>query len=602
MSGSSALLSFAFLRPLWLLGLLLLPLIPWAWRRFGRSSGWERYIAPEKLRYLDIETSTTRPWLGALSLIGLALALLALAGPSWRSVPLPVKQPRNAMVIAFDLSPSMLASDLTPDRLTRARLKLIDLLRLRKEGETALIAYADDAYRVSPLTDDAATIEALVPSLHPNVMPGSGSHVEAAAVMARELLEGASLETGLLLIITDGIEPSAFAAIEQAIGPSIALCILGVGTTDAAPIPLPRGGFMRDAQGQAILAKLNRRDLVQLAERHGGCYADLQTDDADLETIQRSLETRLGDELDASDTTADIRYDEGYWLVLLLLPVAALFFRKNALWIVLLGLSMPAFAPSPAVALAWDDLWQRQDQQTHRRVEEGVSLYREGEYLDAADRFRGDSFLQHYNRGNALAFAGRLEEALASYDKALEEVPESENARFNRDLVAELLESQQEEQQEGEQQPKQEPPPQEPESGEEGEPADEESAGGAGQDPAEERASDSESESQSESESESPSEPEADPDAAEAAREESESDAAEASTQPAEDEPESDPMDASSAAIEPEQEPLSERSEQWLRNIPDDPGGLMRRKFQYEAELRRQQGGREARERSATRY
>ena len=590
-------LSFAFMRPLWLLGLLALPGLSWAWQRWRGSSRWENYIAPEKLRYLSIETSAARAWIRPLTVICLAVALLALAGPSWRSIPLPVKQPRHAMVIAFDLSPSMLARDLTPDRLTRARLKLIDLLRLREEGETALIAYADDAYRVSPLTDDASTIEALVPSLHPSVMPGPGSNIEAAVAMARELLRGASLEDGDLLIITDGIEASAFAEIEEELGGSLGLCILSVGSSEAVPIPLANGGFARDAKGQTILSRPNRDELLQLAGRHGGCFAEIQPDDSDLEQIQRSLAPQLDDALDETETSFDIRHDEGYWLVLFLLPFAALAFRRNTLWLLMLTLPLASLVPTTSYAVEWVDLWQRADQQAFRDVEEGIGLYRGGDYAGAAEKFDGESVIEHYNRGNALANAGKLEEALASYDQALVLAPDHDDARFNRDLIEELLSEQQDQDQQSQDQrddpdqdAKQDPSSESQDEGSDGS-EDGESGNQTPSDPAPETSDSEPSPSSSEGPSEEPPDAQAEDD-----------ERSQLGQEPDEEDRENDETTQAAQAMGSEQEPLSERSEQWLRNIPDDPGGLMRRKFQYEAELRRRREARGSRQPSATRY
>jgi Ca-activated chloride channel family protein len=585
MTGIDPEIDFAFIRPLWLLGLLALPGLGWAWRRIRGSSGWDDYIDPKKLAYLNVASPADRSSMRWIVAGCLALGLIALAGPSWRTIPLPVQQTRDAMVIAFDLSPSMLATDLTPDRLTRARLKIIDLLRLRQEGETALIAYADDAYRVSPLTDDTATIEALVPSLHPNVMPGSGSQVEAAVAMARRLLEGAAIEKGVVLIVTDGIERSAMRGLEDELGESLRLCILGVGTDDRVPIPMPGGGFARDESNQTILARLNRSDLESLASRNGGCYADLSSDDTDLEELLDRTRPDVRDELEESTRTFDVRHDEGYWLILLLLPIVAVAFRQNVFWTVVIGTPMLVVTPSASQALEWADLWQRSDQREVEVLEGGVEAYRRGDYAAAAERFSGESSLHHYNRGNALALEGRLEEAIESYDQTLEATPDHEDAKFNRDIVEKLLEEQRQEAEDGEQD-------QEGEEGGSGEESDSKDRGDSSSDESEPSQSSPDSPQDSDSKGErddAQNDPNAgaeDSDAREA-DDQREQNAPEEPRQPDGDDQQPDAT-ASAATNEPEQEPLSDQSEQWLRNIPDDPGGLMRRKFQYQAETRRQ--------------
>lgn len=604
MSLEEARMPFVFLRPLWLLGLLALPGLVWGWQRLQRTNAWESYIAPDKLRFLDTERYVDRRHARTAVVACLAFALVALAGPSWRSLPLPVKQSRDAMIIAFDLSPSMLATDLRPDRITRARLKLVDLLRRRVEGETALIAYAADAYRVTPLTDDAATIEALVPSLHPDVMPAPGSQVEAAAAMARELLAGATLEEGVLLVITDGIDPDAIPALEAELGESLRLCILAVGSDEAVPIPLPSGGFARDGSGQTVLTKPSRSALSRLASRHGSCFAELTTDDSDLRRIETRSGPQLGDALEETETDFDTRQDEGYWLVLLLLPAVALGFRKNVLWMVAVGLGLSSLAPTPGHALEWADLWQRPDQREFRRREEGVELYRNGDYAGAAERFGGKAVPDYYNRGNSLALAGELEEALESYDAALEQAPEDADARFNRDLVARLLENQQQPESDSSSNSESQDPNEDQQDSDPGE-QDEDSEGEG-----------SENESQSDSNPSEDSQPQQDPSDPDSQNEPNPSEAQDSPEDESQDpdetrggepedaEPEGDEEENAQAArpAEPEQAPLSDLSEQWLRNIPDDPGGLMRRKFQVQSEMRRQQEARGRRQRRETRY
>lgn len=600
---------FSFLRPAWLLGLVCLPFVRWIWNRWPGESDWSHYVDPEKLAYLKVGESQSSQIQGALSLAFLAIALVALAGPSFRSLPVPVQKARDALVVAFDLSPSMLASDLEPDRLTRARLKIIDFLRQRQEGETALIAYADDAYRVSPLTDDARTIEALMPSLHPSTMPASGSRVEAAFEMARELFRGAGIQKGGVLLVTDGIDPEAFPAIERTLDSEIQLCILAVGGTEGVPIPMPRGGYLRDQSNEVVLASVNLVEMEAFAARHGGCFVRLTTDDSDLARIDAFLRRAAGDSLDETEETFVKKVDEGHWLVLLLLPLAALAFRKNAFWIALITSSVFAATPEPARAFDWQDLWARPDQQRYRTLNEGIDHYRKKDYASAAEAFAGSTPTETYNRANALALEGKLEEALTAYEQTLEANPEHADARFNRDLVARLLEqesNQQQSQNGGEQGEENESSSQdegaESDASDQGAPADDSGS------------RDQESTSGGESgENDSPSPPsdaqerdasDSSEDGASGTKNEPNAEADEASeTGSAEEEAPEAVQDMSEAIpAESESAPLSERSEQWLRKIPDDPGGLMRRKFEYQAEQRRLNEARRRRRDASTRY
>src|SRR5690606_26542419 len=199
---------FHFLRPLWLLALVPLTALLWlAHRHRERGGPWRRVIAPALLPLLvgdgDGPTSRGRR-LGAAMAAASLLACVALAGPTWERIPLPANKQNSALVILFDLSPSMLAEDLKPNRLTRARLKTIDLLNRHREGSVALVAWAGDAHVVAPLTEDAGTLIALLPALEPDIMPEAGSNPELALEKGLVLAMNGGHLAGDILFVTDG--------------------------------------------------------------------------------------------------------------------------------------------------------------------------------------------------------------------------------------------------------------------------------------------------------------------------------------------------------------------------------------------------------------
>ena len=199
-----------FLRPAWLLALLPLGWLAWqSWHQKLASPGWRAVCDAHLLPHLLVgEARQARRWpAGLIGAAGL-LAVIALAGPTWKQLPQPVFRSQNAMVIVLDLSRSMNATDVKPSRLIRARLKLRDLLARHREGQTALVVYAGDAFTVSPVTDDTATIDALVPVLRTSLMPAPGSNTESALRRARDLLAQAGAVRGEIILITDGASPS----------------------------------------------------------------------------------------------------------------------------------------------------------------------------------------------------------------------------------------------------------------------------------------------------------------------------------------------------------------------------------------------------------
>ena len=457
---------FHFLRPLWLLAI---PLVWWlVFRLLGKwwsTANWEKIVEPHLLQFLATTPATQKtsllPWI--MCFTG-TLLFLALAGPVWEKVPQPLLQKSQARVLVLDLSFSMLATDIKPTRIDRARFKLEDLLKRFVEGDTALIAYAGEAFVISPLTHDPATIAALLPGLRPNIMPVPGSRAEHAFSLAANLLSRSKSGSGHIIWITDGIEGQDFAALENTVGRN-RLSILAVGTESGSPVALSEGGFLKDKNGAIVIPKLNSQPLEKLAGIKQGSFTVLSIDDRDVEGIIEAETTATDFIEDEQLRSSDKWNEEGPWLLLLALPLAASLFRRGLLFswslLVLFGISS---LPNSAQAFGWDDLWLRTDQQAEKLFQEGAekeaaqlfenpewkgtAAYRTGDYEKAIKEFsRKDGPLANFNRGNSLAFAGRLEEALAAYEKVLAENPKHEDALFNHDLVEKILQEQQKKQQ-----------------------------------------------------------------------------------------------------------------------------------------------------------
>jgi Ca-activated chloride channel family protein len=332
------------------------------------------------------------------------------------------------------------------------------------EGETALIGYAGAAFVISPLTHDPATIMALLPGLHPNIMPVPGSRADLAIKLASDLLGRSKVDNGHIIWVTDGIDGQDFSAIESAAGWNI-LSILAVGTETGSPITLSGGGFLKDKNGAIVIPKLNTQPLKKLANQAHGSFSILSTDDLDVERII-SAET-FADEFveDKRKRTSDKWNEEGPWLVLLALPFVAMVFRRGVLfvWVFVVLLGHIAM-PYSALAFEWNDLWQRSDQQaaellrkgeTNKAAQrfenpewKGTAAYRSGDYEKAIEQFsQQDHPRANFNRGNALAFAGRLQAALDAFKQVLAENPQDEDAQYNHDLIEKLLKEQQNKQQ-----------------------------------------------------------------------------------------------------------------------------------------------------------
>jgi Ca-activated chloride channel family protein len=640
----SALADFHFLRPLWLLLLLAAPAF-WLLRRRGHADAgaWrgvvDAHLLPHLIERVDAGSGRTGI---ALALALWTLACVALAGPAWEREPMPLYRNQAARVLALELSSTMLAQDEKPSRFERARYKLVDILDRSRDYQTALIGYAGEAFVAAPLTDDIGTVRNLIDALDPSTMPVAGNHAGAAIEAAQQLIEQAGLRSGDILLLADSADDAAVAAARKAHADGLTVSVLGVGTPGGAPVALAQGDFLKDDSGNVVVARRDDASLRRVAEAGGGRYATLSADSRDIDSL---LVDRAGSAADAeaassSDALASsTRWrDRGPWLMLLLLPLAALAFRRG--W--LMAIVLTAMTAPRADAASFTDLWLRSDQQAAAALAggdakaalgvarspdwHGTAAFRAGDYESAAaDYAKVGNADGAYNEGNALARLGRYEDALAAYDHALKLAPEMEDARANKAAVEEWLKRQQKPQQD-------KPSKQDSKSGNGGErkPS---SGDGSKQDQDQQKQNDSgESQDQSSKDGQQGASSENQNGNNEQQKSESGQDAGEEQQkQPSSSGTEGATTDAQSGldpsqgkasseqqksltkaidqslasggkpgkdgkpsqAIEEEDAATQEKRqalEHLLQRVPDDPGGLLRRKFLLEHQ-RRQQGG-----------
>jgi Ca-activated chloride channel family protein len=583
---------FHVLRPELLWGLLICPLLALAlWHRRTRQGDWSRAIDPELLPYLMPEHSDkTRQTTIWMPILLLSLIVLAASGPSLRQVELPVIKRADALVLVLDLSASMLAADVQPSRIRRARQKILDLLELRVEGVTGLVVFAGDAHVVTPLTDDARTIANLMPALSPNIMPLPGANATSGIEAAANLLITAGAQGGQILLMTDGLPGFDTVRAKNALESSgAALAVMAIGTKAGAPIPLPNGGFLKDDAGEIVIPTLDRRAIDQIASTLNAPVEQISLDERDIKSLTRRNNLAAQGELDLARQT-DAWQDQGFWLAalvaLLLLPA----FRKGALVSLLLLVVMQS---ETSQAAEWEDLWLTPDQQGAQRLAagdasgaaerfdqspwRGMAEFEAGAYDRAAGSFASEPSADGlFNQGNALAMQGDLRGAINAYERSLSLQPNAEDAVANRDFIQSLLDQQedqeQEEEQEGEEQSQQD------EQSEQNDASDSDSGGdgeSSDQQDDSQQAGDGQRDEANDQEESEPQTGDQDPNIAD--RDQQAADQLEAATQ--------EQMAKFDEALE-EQQAL----EQWLRRVPDDPGGLLRRKFRYQTMQRLREG------------
>ena len=595
---------FHFLRPLWLCLIFAVPLMYLLKNRLGQGdAGWARYISPALLKPLirrrgnASDRATASPfWPLSLAVIVLSIAL---AGPSWRQAPTPLKQPQDSLVIALDLSLSMLATDTEPDRLTLAKRKIRDILDSRHGGLTALLVFAGDAHVVTPLTEDHRTIEAMLGVLEPTIMPAQGNRADLAIREAINLLNNGAPGRGRILLIADDVSENYRSSVSKQLKATpYTLSTLTVGTEEGGPIPLPRHGFIRDGNN-IVITKANPDALANLAHQSGGESHEMTLDDTDIQALK--VEPETADEwLDSEDGLTINRWqDDGYWLLWLALPLLLMGWRRGAFAVLALAMLPITMAPRPAMALDWGSLWQREDQRGPELIEQnpnkaaelleqpewrGSALYRAGKYDEATEAFsKSGDITGYYNRGNALARAGKLEEALEAYEQVLEEHPEHADARFNYDLVKQLFEQQQNQEQNGEENQQQNQNSQQNNSDSQSDDSQEgdESQSSDGNESQNGEQQDQDNQQSPESQNQDGQQPQEqqEPEPSEAEQE--------ADAQPSEQNPEQTP--GAEAPVPLNEQPLSQGQEQMLRRVPDNPGGLLQRKFLQQYQQRQTQ-------------
>lgn len=600
--------NFHFIRPLWLLSLApLLFLLP-IWLRYQQQgSELGRVLAPHLIRFLSVDEykGHRNPiWLAALCWL---IASLAAAGPSWMQRQSPVFETERAQVILMDMNMATRATDIAPDRHTRLKFKAQDLIQGLTEGQTGLVAYAGEAFTIAPLTRDPRNINHMIAALSPEIMPIPGHDPVAGFREAHNLLQQAGYTHADIFWLTGSINRTQMEDIRSFLRPhNYRVSIIAAGTDEGAPVRTERGELLRTPQGALIIPRLTPSYFEHISRETRGHFTLIDPQDDDIQALLNLPPLSLELQEQQSMLNHDEWIDAGPYLAVLLLPLLLLFARRKNL----LGLLLPcllvtgmlnserAYArdsqnsePSPATRTSVPELlsnmfrntnqralnaYQRGHYDTARQLSEdspmlkGMSAYRSQDYINAAEYFSAlDTAEAHYNRGNSLAQAGELEQAIAAYEQALARQPDWSLAAENKALIEDMLEQQQQQSENAD--------------SEDGEPSDSES------EPEQEQPQDSDTSTAPEEADDSDTQ-----DQEQSAAEQQEQDSGHDS------EPESDASAEQQQegsidldALQEEWDHLTdeerEQLEQLYRRVPDDPAFLLRNRLRLEAQRRRGQ-------------
>jgi len=315
----AALDPFHFLRPAWLL--LLIPAGVLLWSVYQRSDSlraWKKVIAPHLLPHLLLhEGGEGGRWQPVYLLgIGWLAGILALAGPSWQMQPSPFSEDQAAMFIIVEVTPEMLAKDIQPSRLQRSVLKIHDLLALKNDVRTGLIAYAGSAHLVLPLTSDADVINDFAAALEPAAMPMAGDEPAEAIALANQRLKDAAVP-GSIVLITDAIDPSQIAALGK---------IRKQGGVEVHILAMAAGAEVIPPPGSYPAPALDLDSLHEAARAMGGTVTVVTADKRDVESLSARIERSISH---APATEGRQWQDAGYYLLPLLALILLSFFRRG---------------------------------------------------------------------------------------------------------------------------------------------------------------------------------------------------------------------------------------------------------------------------------
>jgi Ca-activated chloride channel homolog len=477
--------ALTFARPVWLNILWLLPLgffLFW-WAEQRRRALIGRIVAPKLRALLAGSTSPMRRWFRNACVLGaLGLLAVALAGPRLGYDTLEVPHKGRDVIIAMDVSRSMLATDVAPTRLQRAKLLAEDLVSELGGDRLGLVAFAGSAFLQAPLTLDHGAVLAAVDELDTDLIPKGGSNIAAAIRTCEEAFGKAEGFSRAIVIVSDGEELDAdgLEAARQAAANGVRIFTVGVGSEEGSEIPLGPGEFVRDASGKVVQSRLDTSRMTEIAEITGGFYVPLD-EDAARRLVADGIGKMKEVEMSASASRRPIeryQWPLGAAIVLLALQalvgerrrrpalaVACWFLAAGPAWSAPAGLTAYEQGDYETARSAFEQRLRMEPDAPDLQMNAGTAAYRLKDYGKASEYFSRamlseDPALRsaaEFNLGNTLFRQGEGQEdkekkvtdwkdAIAKYDAALKTRPDYTEAKENKERVEELLKQLEQEQ------------------------------------------------------------------------------------------------------------------------------------------------------------
>jgi Ca-activated chloride channel family protein len=299
---------FRFANPEYLYLLLLLPVMIALFivNEFRRRNSLKKLGESSLIGKLMPEISRIRPVIKLLfQILALSAAILMLGRPQFGSRIEEVKKQGIEVIIALDVSNSMLAEDIQPNRLTRAKQAISKLVDNLENDKIGLIVFAGDAYTQIPITTDYVSAKMFLSTINPDMVPKQGTAIGAAIDLASRSFTPGEGKSKAIIIITDGEnhEDDPVASAEKASKTGIVIHTIGIGSSEGVPVPVGSGGkrdYLKDADGSTVITKLDEEILKKIAVSAGGNYIRASSSNIGLDEIFNDIRKMKKDDLEST--------------------------------------------------------------------------------------------------------------------------------------------------------------------------------------------------------------------------------------------------------------------------------------------------------------
>ena len=418
---SDFLINFHFLRPLWLL-LLLLPLLgcKHLFTRLKTSSSWVGVCDENLLGYLLVKGgSGQRSVISYLGMAGFVAAIIAISGPTWHKKEVPVYVPENPVMVLLSLSTDMEQNDVTPNRLSRAKYGIADMAELLGNIQLGLAVYSNEPFLITPFTEDSKIISNLLRAVDVDIMPENGDRLNRAIDFAVSKMKDSGYLKGNIVVFSSDVGQDFNSAIKS------------------AQIAASEGYKVSVVE---VSSSTNEK-LKMIADKGAGIYTKIS--EQGMIKVVSHINDNQYQELKLSGNEQEMWLDYGYYLVVFPLLCCLYFFRRGILVVMFIVLfsnnAMAGFflnSNQEGLKAFNNDDYVVSAEKFKDSSWKGAAYYRMG-YYDKAYKYFSEKYDAEslYNQGNALAKSGKIEEAIAKYEEVLEQVPEHEDAKFNLEYL-----------------------------------------------------------------------------------------------------------------------------------------------------------------------